>query len=144
MIPAYAGASVIYGAGMLELGMTFSLEQLVMDNDFISMIMTSRDGVPVTEETLAYEAIKKTGFGGHFLAHKTTMKNISLPSHPEIMDRQMLGDWEKAGSKDMASAAHDKVTDILENYQAKPIDADILKEMKAVVAKVDEMAANDE
>jgi len=132
---------VIYGAGMLELGMTFSLEQLVMDNDFISMIMKSRDGVPVTDETLAYKAIRDTGFGGHFLAHKTTLKNVNLPSHPSIINRQMYGDWERAGSKDIASAAHDKVVYILQNHQVKPIDADILKEMKAIVAKVDKMVA---
>lgn len=132
---------MIYGAGMLELGMTFSLEQLVMDNDFISMIMKSRDGVPVTDETLAYKAIRDTGFGGHFLAHKTTLKNVNLPSHPSIINRQMYGDWERAGSKDIASAAHDKVVYILQNHQVKPIDADILKEMKAIVAKVDKMVA---
>ena len=132
---------MIYGAGMLELGMTFSLEQLVMDNDFISMIMKSRDGVPVTDETLAYKAIRDTGFGGHFLAHKTTLKNVNLPSHPSIINRQMYGDWERAGSKDLASAAHDKVVYILQNHQVKPIDADILKEMKAIVAKVDKMVA---
>ncbi|OPY19614.1 MAG: Trimethylamine methyltransferase MttB [Methanomethylovorans sp. PtaU1.Bin093] len=132
---------MIYGAGMLELGMTFSLEQLVMDNDFISMIMKSRDGVPVTDETLAYKAIKDTGFGGHFLAHKTTLKNVNLPSHPSIINRQMYGDWERAGSKDIASAAHDKVVYILQSHQVKPIDADILTEMKAIVAKVDKMVA---
>ena len=132
---------MIYGAGMLELGMTFSLEQLVMDNDFISMIMKSRDSVPVTDETLAYKAIRDTGFGGHFLAHKTTLKNVNLPSHPSIINRQMYGDWERAGSKDLASAAHDKVVDILQNHQIEPIDADILKEMKAIVAKVDKMVA---
>lgn len=132
---------MIYGAGMLELGMTFSLEQLVMDNDFIGMIMKSRDGIPVTEDTLAYKAIKDTGFGGHFLSHKTTLKNINLPSHPSIMNRQMFGDWQRAGSKDLANVAHDKVVDILQNYQVKPIDADILKDMKAIVSKVDKMVA---
>lgn len=121
--------------------MTFSLEQLVIDNDFIGMIMKSRDGIPVTEDTLAYKAIKDTGFGGHFLSHKTTLKNINLPSHPSIMNRQMFGDWQRAGSKDLASVAHDKVLDILQNHQVKPIDADILKDMKAIVVKVDKMVA---
>jgi trimethylamine--corrinoid protein Co-methyltransferase len=105
------------------------------------MIMKSRDGVPVTDETLAYKAIRDTGFGGHFLAHKTTLKNVNLPSHPSIINRQMYGDWERAGSKDLASAAHDKIVYIMQNHQVKPIDADILKEMKAIVAKVDKMVA---
>ncbi len=37
LFPALAGANTLYGAGMLELGMTFSMEQLVIDNDIIKM-----------------------------------------------------------------------------------------------------------
>ncbi len=37
LLPALAGANTLYGAGMLELGMTFSMEQLVIDNDIIKM-----------------------------------------------------------------------------------------------------------
>ena len=32
MLPSLCGAGNIYGAGMLELGMSMSLEQLVIDN----------------------------------------------------------------------------------------------------------------
>ncbi len=32
MLPALAGANLIYGLGMLEMGMTLSLGQLVIDD----------------------------------------------------------------------------------------------------------------
>ena len=48
---------------MLELGMTFSLEQLVIDNDIISMIKKAMEGVVVDDETLAIDAIKYIGVG---------------------------------------------------------------------------------
>ena len=35
LAPALAGASLIYGAGMLESGMTCDLGQMVMDNETI-------------------------------------------------------------------------------------------------------------
>ncbi len=35
---ALAGASIIYGAGMIESGVTFDCAQLVMDNEFAKMI----------------------------------------------------------------------------------------------------------
>lgn len=139
MLPAYAGTSVVYGAGMLELGMTFSPEQLVIDNDIIHMVKKSMDGIPVTEETLALKSIKKVGIGNNFLSHKDTLRNVELPSHPALFDRNMSGDWERAGSKDIATVAHEKVVDILENYEVAPIDADILKDMNAVVAKANEV-----
>jgi len=137
LLPALAGANTIYGAGMLELGMTFSMEQLVIDNDIAAMTKKVMQGIPVTEETLGVEAIKKVGIGNNFLGHKTTMANINLPSDPMLMNRDMIGDWTNAGSKDLASAAHEKVVQIMKTHVVPPIDADIVKDLKAIVERGD-------
>ncbi len=122
---------------MLELGMTFSLEQLVIDNDIITMIKTVMAGIPVNDETLGLEAIQKVGIGNNFLGHKTTLNNIDLVSDPNVMDRDMLGDWKNAGSKDLATVAHERVLEIMKTHKVKPIPADKLEAMKAVVDKAD-------
>ena len=137
LLPALAGANTLYGSGMLELGMTFSMEQLVFDNDMISMTKKAMQGIPVSEETLAVEAIQQVGIGNNFLAHKTTRKNIDLPSNPTLINRLMFGDWAAAGSKDLATVAHEKVVDVMKNHEVTPIDADLLKDMKAIVDKAD-------
>jgi trimethylamine:corrinoid methyltransferase len=137
LLPAFAGANTLYGAGMLELGMTFSLEQLVLDNDMISMTKKAMQGIPVNEETLAVADIDQVGIGKNFLAHKSTRKNIDLPSSPMLIDRLMFGDWEMAGAKEIATVAHEKVVDIMKNHEVAPIDADLLKDMQAVVEKAD-------
>ncbi|MDD4307159.1 MAG: trimethylamine methyltransferase family protein, partial [Methanosarcina sp.] len=62
---------------------------------------------------------------------------VNYPSDPMLIDRRMYGDWEAAGAKDLAAAAHEKVVDVLKNHQVTPIDADILKDMKAVVDRAD-------
>ncbi|MPN26938.1 hypothetical protein SDC9_174364 [bioreactor metagenome] len=49
----------------------------------------------------------------------------------------MFGDWAAAGSKDLPAVAHEKVVDVLKNHEVKPIDADILKDMQAIVDKAD-------
>lgn len=122
---------------MLELGMTFSMEQLVIDNDIIKMTKKVLQGVPVNEETLAVESIQKVGIGNNFLALKQTRMLVNYPSDPMLIDRRMFGDWAAAGSKDLAAAAHDKVVDVLKNHVVKPVDADTLKNMKAVVDRAD-------
>ncbi len=137
LFPALAGANTLYGAGMLELGMTFSMEQLVIDNDIIKMTKKALQGVPVSEETLAVESIQKVGIGNNFLALKQTRQLVNYPSDPMLIDRRMYGDWEAAGAKDLAAAAHEKVVDVLKNHQVTPIDADILKDMQAVVDRAD-------
>jgi trimethylamine--corrinoid protein Co-methyltransferase len=50
----------------------------------------------------------------------------------------MFGDWEAAGSKDLATSAHEVVVDVLKNHEVTPIDADLVKDMKAVMDKADE------
>ncbi len=117
--------------------MTFSMEQLVIDNDIAAMTKKVMQGIPVTEETLAVDAIKKVGIGNNFLGHKTTMANINLPSDPMMINRDMIGDWISAGSKDLAAAAHERVVDIMKNHVVEPIDADVVKELKALVARGD-------
>jgi trimethylamine--corrinoid protein Co-methyltransferase len=141
LLPALAGANTLYGAGMLELGMTFSFEQLIIDDDIIAMVKKAMEGVPVSEETLAVEAIKSIGVGNDFIGHPSTMDNIDLPSDPKVINRDMLGDWEKAGKKDLAAAAHEIVEDVLKNHVVLPIPADRLKEMEKVVKKADEAFA---
>lgn len=122
---------------MLELGMTFSLEQLVIDNDIAEMVKSTMGGIEVNDETLGVEAIRKVGIGNNFLALKQTRENINVVSDPRIFDRDMYGDWEAAGSKDIVTVAHEVVVDVLKNHEVTPIDSDLVKDMKAVVDKAD-------
>lgn len=122
---------------MLELGMTFSNEQLVIDNDIIGMVKKAMEGIPVNEETLGVDQIQKVGIGNNFLALKKTRQLIDLPSNPAVIDRMMFGDWAAAGGKDMAERAHERVVDILKNHEVPPIDKDIYASMKAIVDRAD-------
>jgi len=123
---------------MLELGVTFSMEQLVIDNDIIAMEIKAMEGVPITDETLAVNAIKEIGTGNDFLAHPSTMNNIELASDPQVFDRYMIGDWKAAGSKNAVDVAHDIVEYVLKNHVVKPIPEDALKKMRAIVKKADD------
>jgi trimethylamine--corrinoid protein Co-methyltransferase len=133
-----AGANTIYGAGVLELGQTFSMEQLVIDNDIIEMEKKAMEGVVVNDETLAVDAIKEIGVGNDFLAHPSTMENIDLASDPMIFDRYMLGEWTSNGAKSAVDVAHEIVVDVMKNHVVKPIPEDRLKVMKEIVQKADD------
>ena len=96
---------------MLELGVTFSMEQLVIDNDIISMIKKAMDGIPVNDYTLAVDAIKEVGVGNDFIGHITTMDNMDLPS---------------------------VVEDVLKNHTVEPLTPEVDAAMKAIVKKADD------
>lgn len=138
LFPALAGANSIYGSGMLELGQTFSMEQLVIDNDIIAMNFRAMEGIPVNDETLAVDAVKEVGVGNDFLGHMTTMDNFEKASNPSIFDRTMLGEWRSNGSKSAVERAHEVVVDVMANHQVLPIPAENLAAMEAIVKKADE------
>lgn len=122
---------------MLELGMTFSMEQLIIDNDIIAMVKKALEGIPVSEETLGVDQIKKVGVGNNFLALKKTRELVDLPSSPKLIDRRMFGDWFNAGAKDIATRAHETCVDVMKNYEVPALDKDIYASMKALVDKAD-------
>jgi trimethylamine--corrinoid protein Co-methyltransferase len=132
-----AGAKTIYGMGMVELGMSFSLEQLIIDNDYIKMAEYLVKGIEVTPETLSVDSILQVGAGNNFIAHKTTRENMNIQSNPKYINREMIGDWQAKGSKDIVTAAHETVKDVLKNYEVYPIDKDIGKDIWAIVEKAD-------
>ena len=137
-----SGANSIYGSGMLELGQTFSMEQLVMDNEIIAMNNKVLQGLPVTDETLAVDAIKEVGVGRDFLGHPSTMEHFENASDPTILNRMMLNEWINSGSKNAIEVAHDIVEDVMANHVVKPIEENKLKAMEAVVKKADEAFKN--
>ena len=138
IFPALAGANSIYGSGMLELGQTFSMEQLVIDNDIIAMNFKAMEGAPVTDETLAIDVTKEVGVGNDFLGHMTTMDNFEKASNPSIFYRTMLGEWRANGCKNAVERAHEVVVDVMANHKVMPIPEDRLEAMKAVVKKADD------
>ncbi len=139
-VDALAGASMIYGCGSLELGSTFSPEQLVIDDAIISTQKMVLNGIEVNEETCSVELIKKIGACGDFLAEPSTMETMEKFSHPWLFDRSLINSWREAGSKNIIERAHEIVEDVLANHVVEPIAADKLEKMEAVAKAADEVA----
>ena len=137
LLPALAGANVIYGLGMLEMGITFDLAQLVLDHEIAGMILHSLQGVLVNDETLAVDVIKEMGIGKDYLAHETTYQHMKSQSQAYLLDRRMREDWEAAGSKEMYKRAHEKMIDTLENYKPPAIPDDVLDTIRSIVVEAE-------
>ena len=133
ILPALAGANVIYGLGMLEMGITFDLAQLVWDHEIAEMILHALKGVPVNDTTLAVDVIKEMGIGRDYLSHPTTFEHMRSQSQARLMDRRMREDWEAAGSTDAYKRSHDKMIDILETYEPPELPDDVLKNVRTIV-----------
>ncbi len=145
MLPALTGSNVIYGMGMLEMGMTMSYEQLLIDQEIVHMTRRILQGIPVNKETIALDVIKAVGPCGNYLSQRHTLKYMRKElSTTNLINRKMRDNWENAGSKDMVAVAREKAIDILENYKVTPLPDDVKKKIHDIVeegeAEVKELA----
>ena len=118
-----AGANLIYGLGMIEMGMTIDFGQLVMDNEFAKMIKFVLNGIPVNDEMLAADVIHEIGIGKDFLSHDSTFNYMRSQSQPKLIDRRTREAWKDLGSKDIYQRAQEEARHILETHKPDPLPA---------------------
>ena len=133
MLPALAGANLIYGLGMIEMGMTIDYGQLVMDNEFARMIKHVVQGIAVNDKTLAVDVIHEIGVGKNFLSHDHTFKHMRSQSQPKLIDRRTREDWEAGGRTDIYQRATEEARYILENHKPEPLPEHVLTTIRSIV-----------
>jgi trimethylamine--corrinoid protein Co-methyltransferase len=132
-----AGANLIYGLGMIEMGMTIDYGQLVMDNEFARMIKYAVQGIAVTDETLAVDVMHEVGVGKDFLSHDHTMKHMRTQSQPKLIDRRTREDWEAGGKTDLYQRALEEARYILENHKPDPLPDEVLTAIRSIVEEAE-------
>ena len=138
LLPALAGANVIYGLGMLEMGITFDLAQLVLDNEAAGMIKYAVNGIAVNDQTLAVDVIKEVGIFNDFLGHDDTFNHMRSQSQAQLIDRTVREDWEQAGSTDIYQRAQQKVLHILDTYEPPPLAESVLATIRSIISDAED------
>ena len=133
MLPALAGANLIYGLGMIESGMTFDFGQLVMDDEFARLIKFAVGGIAVNDETLAVDVIAQVGAFRDFLGHEHTMRHMREQSPAALVDRRVREEWEAAGATTLYERATGKARDILDTHHPEPLPESVAAELRAIV-----------
>jgi len=133
VLPALAGANLIYGLGMLESGVTFDYGQLVMDDEFARMIKHVVMGIAVDDETLAVEDIAGVGSFGDFLSLDATLRHMREQSQPRLIDRRVREEWQTMGASDLHERARRKALEILESHRPEPLPDVVAAEIRSVV-----------
>lgn len=138
---ALAGANMMYGAGMLDSGMTLDPAQLVLDDETASMIKRFVGGVAVSDETLRLEEIHAVGSSGDFLESEYTLAHMHDCSAPRLFDRRNYEQWEEAGKRDAYQNGAAAAREILADHKPEPLEADIREQLQVIVERYDQMAA---
>lgn len=133
-----AGANIIYGSGMLDMGMTFSYEQYVVDNEFVRMMRGLLAGIPVTDYSMSVDVIQKVGAGGHFLMEEHTMENLKTAQvYPKLINRDSRDVWATTENASLISRGRREAINILENHKPTPLPAKVSAEIRAAIEDIE-------
>ena len=120
-----SGANMVYeSSGMMASLLGVSFEAFVLDNEMLSHVYRMIRGVEVSEETLAFEAMKNVITGeGHFIGEAQTMEAMERDYfYPKLGDRLEPTTWAETGAQDAWQRANSEVREILRQHQPNYID----------------------
>jgi trimethylamine---corrinoid protein Co-methyltransferase len=125
---------LIYGPGMLEMGMTFSFGQLVIDDEIAAMVKRVISGIDFEDTLMGVDLIKEIGIGGHFLSERHTLDHLrSEQVQSTVIDRRVREEWVALGSKSIIQSANEKAAELIRTHKPDPLPEDMAKELKRIV-----------
>jgi len=133
-ILALSRINLICGMGVLESEDSGSLEQLVIDNEIVSMVKKFLEGMQINEETAATDLIAKVGILGSFMKTKHTLsffrKEIWIP---QLSDKLRLDAWKNRGAKDTLERAREIAQRKLKGYEGISLPEEVHSKLKKVI-----------
>ncbi len=113
----------LHGAGWLEGGLVSSYEKFVMDIDQLAMMQRFAQGIDLSTNGQAMDALHEVGPGSHFLGCAHTQANFETAFYrSSIADNNSFEQWEAEGAQDAATRANTIYKQMLKDYQAPALD----------------------
>jgi trimethylamine--corrinoid protein Co-methyltransferase len=134
LFPSLAGASILFGMGLLDGSNLLSYEEIILDAEIGAMIRRLLDPVRFDDEAFALDLIKELGPGGVYLDQKHTVSHMrEALSLPSISDRDSYDIWFQDGQHSRAAKAREQVQEILATHQPPPLSESVREAMKEIV-----------
>ncbi len=107
-----------------------------MDADQAGMLGVLLQGVDMSANGQALDALREVGPGGHFLGATHTQANFERAFYRSVVaDNNSFEQWEQDGSLDTAQRANGLWKQMLRDYEAPPLDIAVDEALQAFVAR---------
>ncbi|MEO1549912.1 MAG: trimethylamine methyltransferase family protein [Pseudomonadota bacterium] len=127
---------MLHSCGWLEGGLVASFEKFVMDADQLGVLHSLAQGVDMSPEAQALDALAEVGPGGHFLGCAHTQAHFKDAFwRSEMLDYKPFETWADEGGLDTAQLAARRVQTLLASYQPPPMDPATREELDAFVTQ---------
>jgi trimethylamine--corrinoid protein Co-methyltransferase len=125
-----------HAAGWLEGGLCASFEKFIIDIDMLQMMAEILKPIEVSESSLALEAIREAGHGGHFFGTAHTMENYTTAFYePIVSDWSNFETWTENGAKTAYQRANEVYRKKLKDYEEPEIDPQVKISLEQYVAE---------
>ncbi|MYB34362.1 MAG: trimethylamine methyltransferase family protein [Gammaproteobacteria bacterium] len=132
-----AGANFInHATGWLEGGLVTGYEKTIMDADLCGKIINFCQGVDLSNEALALEAIMEVGPGSHFLSSQHTLNHFEHAFYrSDICDNNSYEQWHAEGRLDTMQRANKIWKTYLDKYEEPFLPKDRQEALEEYVHK---------
>ena len=134
-----SGSNIVYhSAGWLEGGLIACPEKFIMDCEVIQQIQRYMDPVicATRDEDLAIDTIAEVGPNGHFFGTQHTQDRYTTAFYqPFLSDWRNFEAWEAAGAAWTPERANKMFKQIINEFEAPPMDDAIRDELADFVAR---------
>ncbi len=137
LMAMFAGANLInHATGWLEGGLVTSFEKTVIDADLCGKVASFFEGIDLSENALALEAIQQVGPGQHFLGSEHTQENFKSAFYmSSSSDSNSFEQWSAEGGLDAAQRANVHWKLLVEEYEDPGLEPEIDEALKAFIAR---------
>ncbi len=126
----------LHSAGWLEGGLVTSFEKFVMDADQLGTLHSLANGVDLSANGLALDAIREVGPGGHFLGCQHTQNNFKDAFwRSDLLDYRPFESWSEDGAPDTVSLANARYKSLLSEYEKPALDPGVEEALNDFVAE---------
>ncbi len=141
LLPALAGVDLV-NLSTLDTKMSFSLEQLVIDETILGLVERCRAGIAAQDDYLALDLIHQVGPGGAFVATDHTLRHFRTELLvPDLIERRSREEWQAAAAPDMCESAREKVRRILADHRPLPLADGVVAQLDEIVREAEARTA---
>lgn len=134
LVPVLFGAIGIGTVGHLENAVTFSPQQLVIDNEFAGAIRKFLDGFEVSEKTLGLDAIREVGIEGNYLTHPHTAEHFKNEFFlSDLFECLPWDGYQRQTTKGIQAKALNKARELWAREPEPILEPDQIREIDAIV-----------
>ena len=127
---------VLHAGGWMEGGLVADYAKLLLDADQLTMMQNLIDGIDVSENGQAMNALHETGPGQHFLGSSHTQANFETAFwRSEMADNNTFEQWSSEGCIESNARARARVREMLDSYQEPALDPAIDEALRAFIAR---------